>query len=189
MNNKKPDDIKFLINTFSISVIIVAILVAFQPYLENEPRLEEVKQVERSLVTVKTEDLTRMVLSGGDKPVMFIGYASWCYYCRQVMPVVADMIRNHKLDNVKPVFVSLDEQPRKLSTYLVRNDYNKIFTPYVIDRGFLGGIKATMQSTGSSFTGTIPYIGFFDRDGKIRAESIGIVGERQILTMAEKANH
>jgi len=186
MKNNRPDDIRFLINTFSTTLIIVAILVTFQPYMENEPRLEEVRYVEQHIVTVDPQDLSRMIKSDTGKPVMLVAYASWCYFCRQVMPVVTKMIRNHELDDVTPVFISLDDQPRKLSRYLVHNEYNTLFASYVVGYGLSREISGAMQPSGSSFTGIIPYVGFFDKNGKLRAESTGIVNERQLSVMVQK---
>ncbi len=184
MKKKRPDDIRFLINTFAITLVIVGVIIAFQPYLEYEPRLEEVKHIESKIVTLEPQQVADMV-TNDKKPVMLVGYASWCYYCRQVMPTLVEMVRSHELDSVTPVFISLDDQPRKLSQYLVYHDYNTAFSPYVVDRGLFRRISSAMRATGSGFTGVIPYIGFFGRDGKLKAEVTGVVGKDKIIAMAQ----
>ena len=186
MQNNRPDDVKFLINAFSLAIIVVAILVTFQPYLENEPRIEEVRQVEQHFITPDIAELAQLTKSDGKKPVMLVAFASWCYYCRQVMPEIVGMMRNHEIDGITPVFISLDDEPRKLSRYLVHNEYNKSFNPYVIGRGHSGEITNVMQPSGSSFSGVIPYIGFFDKNGKISAQSIGVVDRQTLSLMVSK---
>jgi len=186
MENKRTDDIKFLLNTFSFTLVIVAILVTFQPYLDKEPHLDDVKHVEASIVTMTPKELSKRLVATNSKPVMLVGYASWCFYCRQVLPVVVKMIKNHQLDDVTPLFVSLDDQPRKLSQYLVHNGYNSVFSPYIVDHGIQGSIPSAMRGSGSSFVGIIPYVGFFDKNGKLRAESVGVVGEQKLQQMADK---
>ena len=187
---RKPrDDISFLINTFGITMVIVALLIAFQPYLENDTRLEEVKQVERSIVSLYPSELPKMLTSKTKKPVMLVAYASWCGFCRQLMPVIAAMDMNHELDGVTPVFVAIEDQPRKLSKYLVHSNYNTIFSPYMVDHALSMQISSAMEPTGSSFNGTIPYVGFFDTDGKIVTESNGVVSRQKLLSMASRVTH
>jgi thiol-disulfide isomerase/thioredoxin len=185
MKNKRQNDITFLINTFGLTFVLVAILVSFQPYLESDYRIEEVKKVDRETVSLYPEEIAKMITSK-HKPVMLVAYASWCGYCRQLMPVVVDMVRNNELPEVEPLFVSLDEEPRKFSKYLVHNDYHTVFSPYVVDHGVTRPLSSAMRPLGSSFEGTIPYVGFFDKNGKMVAESTGVLGESQIRLMAKQ---
>lgn len=182
MTEKRPDDIRFLINTFAITLVLFAIIATFQPYLENEPKLEDVKRIESRIVTLEPTQLAAMLKS--EKPVMLVAYASWCPYCREIMPIVAQMIRNHELDGVTPLFVSLDVEPRPLSRYLVHGGYDKIFSPYVVDHGLSRRISTAMEPSGSHFSGVIPYIGFFDKNGIVQAESVGVVNRSRLMAMA-----
>lgn len=185
MKNTKRDDIAFLINTFGVTLIIVAILVVFQPYLENEQMLPEIKRLESQMQSITPEELMKKV-DLEYKPVMLVAYASWCSYCRATMPVIVDLVREKQLGDIVPIFVSLDEEPRKFSKYVVRSQFSQVITPYVLDYGLSNPIANAMEKSGSRFTGVIPYIGFFDRNGKVVVEANGAVNADQLLFMARK---
>ena len=125
---------------------------------------------------------------------MLVLYASWCAYCHVLMPTIVTLIQEHQLDNVSPFFISLDTQPRVLSKYLVHRDYNKVFDPYMLDAGVFdadvfGNLANVLASNGSGYQGSIPYIGFFNVDGKMVAEAFGPVGRQQLLAMASPLHH
>ncbi len=119
----------FLFNAFGLSLIILAIILEFAPYMEfgNNPNLEEVKRVEQSVERVYPKQIVSLLTTGEEKPVMLVFYASWCSYCGRLMPRILEMMADHQLDNVKPIFVSMDSQPRLFSKYLVKTQYYKSF--------------------------------------------------------------
>jgi|GEM_PF-6483760 len=183
---KKRDDIKFLFNTLALTFTIVALIVVFQPYMVDDPRLEEVKKIESQLINITPQDVPGLLKSTTGKPVLFMAYATWCYYCRQVMPVIIQLMRDHEFDEFTPVFISLDSEPRKLSRYLVHRDFYHYFRPYVLDSGLFNRLSSVMQPIGSSFSGIIPYIAIF-KDGRMVVEVNKVVNRQQLLDLVAQA--
>jgi len=182
-----PKDIQFVFNAIIISLVVMALLFTFKPYMGNDPLLAEIKQMDKSIITVSPRDLDRIVQSSTGKPVMLFMYASWCGYCKQVMPMLVQMVHNHELDQIEPVFLSVDEQPRSLSKYLVYKGYSNAFTPYRLDRDFsFRGMSSFVMESGSHYQGSIPYIGFFNREGKLISDASGVVEEQDVLGVVKR---
>ena len=184
-------DTRFLWNTLAISLLVMALLFAFKPYINvDDPQLAQIQHLDRNIVSIKAADLPGIVHSPSGKPVMLVMYASWCGYCKRVMPVVVEMVQDHKLDMFESVFVSIDDQPRLLSTYLVHKGYDGAFIPYRVDRNMVNGSFGSFTSaTGSHYQGAIPYIGFFGRDGKLISDASGYVSKQNVLDIVEKIQH
>jgi thiol-disulfide isomerase/thioredoxin len=125
-------------------------------------------------------------LQAKQKPTMLVVYASWCGYCKRMLPGVVELIRAGQLDFLAPVFVSLDTDARALSSYLVPRDFHKIMTPYVLKDHDIDGFEAFMKPSGSKFDGGIPYIAFFDPHGKLVEEFAGVVNKGELLNAAIK---
>ena len=177
-------DTQFLFNTFVISLLVMALLFAFEPYIETnvDPKKEIIAQLDHQIVTIYPADLNKFVKSESGKPVMLVMYASWCGYCKKVMPFLVDMVKNHEIDMVDTKFVSIDDQPRLLSRYLVHKEYDNVFTPYRLSRDLLRGSYADfIYSSGSHFRGSIPYIGFFDKQGKLISDASGVVEKDDVM--------
>ena len=180
-------DSRFVINAFAISLVILALMFAFLPYANNGgAKIADIKRVDKNIVTIHPDDLGKMVQSASGKPVMLVFYASWCGYCKKVMPVLVDMVRTHELEQVDAIFVSMDEQPRLLSKYLVNKGYDDAFTPYRLDRDiFHGSFAEFITSSGSHYRGGIPYVGFFNHDGKLISDASGVIGKQDVLSVAK----
>ncbi|MBY0408340.1 MAG: redoxin domain-containing protein [Rickettsiales bacterium] len=179
-------DWAFILNASGLALIVAAIIVTFAPYVEfNNPNLEEIKAVERSVERVIPKNVPARLLKA-EKPVMLVFYASWCSYCAKLMPKVLQMIDDHELDMVKPVFLSMDSQPRVFAKYLVKTKYYKRFPPLMLQEVFYNNLPEVMAGAGSHFNGAIPYIGFFSTDGKMVAEIFGLVDKQGLLEAARK---
>ena len=181
-------DWQFLFNAVVLSLVIMGMLHAFMPYISTpEARLEEVRATDRRIVTVKAADVPALLRNASGKPVMLVVYASWCPYCRKLMPTVTGLLRDHRLDRVSPVFLSMDYEPRELSKYLVRQDYHTLFIPYMLEQNIVNHrLSDALKTTGSGFNGAIPYIGFFDGQGKMVGELFGVVDGEKVLKAADQ---
>ena len=176
----------FLFNALGISLIITAIILEFAPYMEiNNPQIEEIKAVEKTLHKVYPKKVASLLSSGEGKPVMVVFYASWCSYCGRLLPRILSLMADHQLDNVRPIFLSMDSQPRVFSKYLVKTQYYKAFEPLMLQEVFYNNLPEIMASTGSTFNGAIPYVGFFNSKGKMVAEISGLVDKQNFLKVAQ----
>jgi len=185
---KKRDDIRFLFNAVLISLTVMAIFFAFQPYMGETPNLDEVLKVERKIVYLEPNDVPQLLKARHGKPVMLVVYASWCPYCQKLMPILKDMMLNRQLDHVSPLFLSMDAQPRVFSKYLVAMGYDKLLPiPYIVDQSPVKRLSMSMEQTGSSYEGAIPYIGFFDENGKMLADNVGPMTGEFILKLSKHA--
>lgn len=176
----------FMFNSLGFSIIVLAIFFEYSPYMDvNNPRMEEIRVVEKTIKRVIPKHVLRMLVSDDGRPVMAVFYASWCSFCATEMPVILETLEEHKLDWVKPVFISMDSQPRVYSKYLVSTQYYKKFPPVMLQEIFYNNLAEVMSTTGSSFNGAIPYIGFFDSRGKMVAEIFGLVDKQGLIKVAE----
>jgi thiol-disulfide isomerase/thioredoxin len=181
MNKKYDRDIKFVINTFVCGLLFIALLQAFGPYLGNpDAKRQQVIDTQAQIRAVSPADLPKLLARQDKKPVMLVMYASWCPYCRRLMPGLFDMIKAHELDNVVPVFISVDERRDFLAMYIVHAGYMGLYTPYIAPESLL---KPLLQA-GSHYQEHIPYVGFFDGEGKSVAEFNGMVDKGLLLETA-----
>lgn len=182
-------DVPFLLNAVAFSLIFMALMFAIQPYVAHDPQSAEVEQSDKTLVTVHPGELVKLVKADSGKPVLLMMYASWCGYCKQLMPVIVDLKRSGALEPVETVFLSIDDQPRLLSRYLVHRGYAGAFTPYRLEQDLLhGSMDQFIEATGSHFRGTIPYVGFFNRDGKLVTDAAGVVDKDSLMKVVSHAN-
>lgn len=160
-------------NILAYGFLAVALFVAFKPYMDfNNPNLAEIKKVEAATMVVSPGSIPVM-LQGKDKPVMLVLYASWCPICNSVMPLLENAMRDESLYNIYPLFISLDEQPRLFAKYIHSHGYQQLFVPMRADEGLTGSVAGALAKTGSRYNGAIPYVGFFDKNGKVIVDFSG----------------
>lgn len=184
MAKKERSVFRIFFNIAMVALMIGAMVQAFAPYVGESG--QEVKGENEQLITIKPEEVAPMALNAGGKPVMLVVYASWCPYCREVMPGVAELIREHKLDRLKLIFLSVDTRQRALAAYLVAHNYQGLFTPYVIAPNLAGNLPEALRPTGSQFDGRIPFIGFYDSSGKPVARFPGMMDKNALLAAVEQ---
>ena len=183
-------DLQFVFNAIVISLTVMAVLFAIKPYLGDDPRLEDIKRLDGNIVTIHPDGMENLVKPASGKPVMLMIYASWCGYCKKMMPSLVQAIENHELDTVEPVFLSIDEQPRLLSKYLVHQGYDILFIPYRLEMGISpGDFTAFIQKSGSHYRGTIPYIAFFKRDGTLYSDAVGGVDIKDVIKISSQVQN
>jgi thiol:disulfide interchange protein len=184
---KQEKDISFLIIATAMSLLIMSVIIQVAPYADfDNPQIKEIKAVESRMKSVAPKDLPYMLASTSSKPVMLVVYASWCTYCHKMMPYILDLMDENKLDHVSPIFLSIDSQPRLLSKYLVKHEFADRFPPFIIKQMIYNNMREVLKTTGSNFTGSIPYVGFFNTEGKAIAEISGLVDKQKFLFIANQ---
>jgi thiol-disulfide isomerase/thioredoxin len=179
-------DIDFVLNAAIVALIIMAVLHTVAPMLSpQEDRSVEMQAYMQELTPLTPEALETQLHKG---PHMLVIYASWCSYCRSLIPTVAELIETKQLGNIKPLFLSLDREQDKMAQYVVKNHYEALITPHIVAEGSAARLPTVLAKAGSSFSGGIPYIGFFDSNGKLVAESLGLVNKERLLMHIQKTN-
>lgn len=184
-------DWAFVLNAFGFSLLILALIITFAPYADvNNPQIEEIRAVERSLISVVPDQVPQLLAdkaAEGNKPVMLVLYASWCKYCAKIMPILLDMMKTGELDGVRPFFLAMDAQPRVFSKYMVKTQYYQFFPPVMLREVLYNNLPQALANTGSSFSGAIPYLAFFDLNGKMVAEHEGLLDKQALLSLVDSA--
>lgn len=174
MSNKpKRDNVKFLFHTVVWALLIMAFLHTIKPLITPpDPREPEVRALMQEMITVSPAEV-KARLESSTKPTLLFIYASWCGYCRQIMPELMEMEKAGKFAHLNLFFLSIDSERRKPAIYLVHSNYAKRFTPYIIKEWQGGSVLGNaLQALGSSYDGAIPYIALFNKN-KIIAELAG----------------
>jgi thiol-disulfide isomerase/thioredoxin len=183
---KKTHWLDFVLNVTIITLIVMAVLHTIQPMITPpDPRMGEVEGYRSELIPLHPADLDKKLQSG--KPSIMLVYTSWCGYCRMLIPELMKLNAEKKLDGMQKLFVSLDTDSNELSKYIVLNGYKGSFDPYVVMQGTSSGLVQLSADKGGNFKGQIPYVGVFDKEGKLVAESLGMTNYNRLLDMVNKA--
>ncbi len=180
MAKSKRDDLRFVFSAVVIALILMAIMHAFAPYLQEKQMQSEGQEAVR-LVPLTADELQAMLSDGN--PRMLVVYASWCGVCRTFLPDIVRLQREGRLDFLTPVFLSIDDVEPRLRIYLSKNGLAGSFTPYVL-QGRRAAFSHALKETGARFQSRIPYVAFF-RDGKMETDLEGAVSREEFLRLAE----
>ncbi|MDE3059532.1 MAG: redoxin family protein [Pseudomonadota bacterium] len=184
MFKKHSRDIRFLFNAAALALIVMAVLQAIQPYLAGpDPQAAQIEAFTYKIVPIPAQAVPPLLHKPDGRPVMLVVYASWCPYCRVMMPDIAHLMAEGEMDGVETVFLSRDQEIRPLAAYLIHQHYDALFTPYILSTGPLPQL---LQSMGSHFSGKIPYLAFFDGRGKLVAEFLGQADEPALRAALER---
>lgn len=162
---------------FSVPAFLLLAAALWQAYVPYASRLQDIGGIRASIVPVTPAALAEKLRHKPHLPTLLYIYASWCGKCGQVMPHLAGIIREHEHDDVRFIFVSVDQSETPLMDYLVRTHYDGLFVPYIAD----GALPPMLQTFGGHYTGGIPYMMFFDRKGRITQEFYGVMPRDAIL--------
>lgn len=106
------------------------------------------------------------------RPTLLFFYASWCPHCRVQMPQILEM-EKRRSDDVKVMYVSIDEDPLALVKFLEDEHPDAEFTSYIIAPGEGRKFARYLQTRNSSFRGGVPYSGIFQPNGRLTNEFLG----------------
>lgn len=179
-------DGQFLFNTLVISLLLMAIMQAVAPLLEPaDVRAKWMAETDARIVPLAANDVPYMLHSRDKKTLLFV-YASWCRYCRQVMPQMMDLSEDGSLDKVRLLWISIDKDRTALARYLASYHRPLRFTPYQLAGGKTETLTDALMPLDSSYNGGIPYMALFDTEGRLVARLAGIVGRSDILTLVSQ---
>lgn len=187
----KPSDVDFLMRTAVFALMVLALLHAFQPYLSDSeaanPR--QIATTARGMKSITATDIAKQIAESR-KPTMLVVYASWCSYCKQLMPSIHEIWKENKLGAFQLLFISVDEQNYQLASYIMGNDFTTMIgtPPLVYSKDDALKIADVLSPLGATYKGGIPYIGFFAPGGKIIGELQGLVDKDEIEDAAQRAS-
>jgi thiol-disulfide isomerase/thioredoxin len=178
-------EFRFLFNALIWSLLILALIHVLAPHIAPDPRADEIKEFTYELVPAKADAVMSQLKGNGG--VLFI-YASWCSYCRQIMPDLTAALRDGTIGRDRIVFLSHDNSLEALARYLVRGGYQRMFAPYIIGRQEMHRLASGLWAAGSRFDGGIPYLGRFDAKGNLIEEIQGIPDQGRLRALIENAS-
>jgi thiol-disulfide isomerase/thioredoxin len=114
------------------------------------------------------------------KVVLLNFWATWCAPCREEMPALAKLQRDHASDGLQVVGVAMD-QPRSAAAFLKRMP---------VDYPILIGIDAdpVPTTTFGDTAGLLPYSVLIGRDGRILETKLGVLDPPTIDAWLETAS-
>ena len=172
-----------------LSIIVALGLTAaalWQAFTPPTPEQVKIREVTQRIIAVRAADVPAMLRSKEGRPTILVIYASWCPYCRELMNPLMELVDNGTFARFDVQFLSEDNSFSELAAYLVKQGYETRFVPYFAKKSGVNDLKDVMKTTGSNFRRTIPYVGFFDKNGKMVAEFTGVVDKERLLTTASQ---
>lgn len=137
--------------------------------------------VEHGIRTIPvSEIIAKTELKDGKKTLMVI-YTSWCGYCKTLIPNIFSLKKEGKLENTNLVFISIDKDKFELAKYLLEHDYDKFFTPYIVEKDAPDALENLILSKGHYYDGGIPYTIIFNDEGKILSTTRGTMDKEQLF--------
>ncbi len=115
-----------------------------------------------------------------DVPTLVIVFASWCPYCKKLMPEVISLA-NEKKENLNVLAVSIDEDPSAIRSYVSSLPSLPPFTVHVNGTdNERSVVQAFLYKNKFNFTGAIPYMAIFHKGKPI--QQLGGYVEKSVLT-------
>lgn len=174
-------DISFLFKAVAFSLLFMAFLHTISPLIN--PNRDGITEVSNSLVPLNAKELQLRFTDNGGKPTMLFIYTSWCGYCKQMVPELAQLMRDGQLDDYNVIMLSLDQKRRELGEYLLANHYAGLFTPYIFPLEDRPSLVRMLDANGSLFRGAIPYMAVFDRAGTLRDQDNKVISRARLQTL------
>ncbi len=167
---------KWLMRICTGVIVLLALLelmniFMFDDALRADP--QKVDQLLADLQPITAPQLAKKIDHPDGKPSFVYIYASWCPYCRKLMPFITKTNAT-RLTNFNVFMISVDKEPKKLAQYLVARGYVDMFTPYLFLKKDSESLKQVLDARGVGFDGAIPFLAIFDKAGKFRGASTGM---------------
>jgi thiol-disulfide isomerase/thioredoxin len=188
MINISPKDQKFLYWTLVGSLLFMAFLHILNPMIQppapDAPPREKVVAVSEQIITIRASEVASLLRNDSGKSSLVFVYASWCAYCKQMMPDLVDLVRGNQLSQVNLLFLSVDNRKLQLATYIAQYGYEDTFTPYMVKGSAVNSLADVLKSVGGSYNGAIPYIASISSNGRLLGEDFGLITRSRILDLA-----
>jgi thiol-disulfide isomerase/thioredoxin len=180
------------------SAVIILTAIAFQkpavffntsfyaPTRELLP--QEAEMFVEQIIDISSSQIIAATKPADEKPTLIVLYASWCGYCKMLLPNIFNLKNEGKIDDTHIIFLSVDKNKLNLAKYLLAHDYNNIFTPYILKHDEEKKFKTIIANYGGNYSKTIPYSLFFDGKGKLIKEVSGSMNKEQILNHLNEAS-
>ena len=201
---KEPTKRAFITVKESIVAVLVIILVSVafeEPFSITEINTTPLKNVSeqetleftKQIKIISASQIVKNIETTDAKPTLMVMYASWCGYCKKLLPNIAKLKNEGKISGVNLLLLSIDKDIIKYIsektdtvTYFLQRNYDKVFTPYIMDDDEEGKLKSIIVSKGGSYSTSIPYSVIFDSKGILIEEIHGAVSKKRLL---EKLNN
>lgn len=192
-NKKRP----FI--TAKEAVIAIAVIyltaIAFEkpiPFIDTSPPPPPARSVsyqEAVNFSSRLQDITSKQIAdslNSGKPTLIVMYTSWCGYCKRLLPNITGLKKEGKIEDINLLLISVDKERDKASKYILEHSYDKIFTPYIMASKDEDDLKNIIKSKNGNYTRAIPYTLFFDSNGNLLEENVGIINKKMLLSKIEK---
>ncbi len=183
---KQKRDIWFVINAFTVGLVVLAVMHTIKPYLEPpDPLKPQIMDYAATVKMVDADAAPALLKSTNGKPTLLVVYASWCGYCRMKMPDIISLMREGKLAHVNVLLLSRDKSLMDLSKYLVHSGFYKDFTAIMMRDDGAQSFSEILYGQGSAYRGTIPFLEVFDPAGKA-VRQIPHTSDKDVILAATK---
>lgn len=176
-NYKK--DVVFVFRALVYALLLLALIHTFAPKgpsAQFEVNALEVEALSTKANIISAESIEPLIKQAKTPTVVMV-YASWCGYCKKIMPSIIEQQQTKRSQPVTFVFISVDRKLSDLSEYIIGHGYQKNITPLYVAKD---NPEPALQAMGATFTGAIPYIGFFDNTGTLQKEYSGMASVSEI---------
>ncbi len=182
----KKRDIWFVINAFTVGLVVLAVMHSLKPYFEPpDPMKPQIMDYAATLRVMEADAVPALLKSKNGKPTFMVLYASWCGYCRAKMPEIISLMREGKLAHVNMLFLSRDKSPMELSTYLVHSGFYTDIDPIIAKSNFLNPLNDALAVLGSEYRGSVPFMELYDAGGKAVRQIPHSSSKNEILEATE----
>lgn len=176
------------------SAVLLFTAIAFEK-VDVEPEIPlknvleaEVTSFNQQVKNILIAEIASKVESPDGKATMLVVYASWCGYCKVLIPEILEMKSAGKMDTINLLFVSIDKKKEKLSRYILERGYDTVFEPYILPEESLEGFDSMLMGKGIRYRGVVPYSVIFDGKGRVITEISGMLRKGQLEAIIEKVS-